>query len=286
MASANEKICNANSLISLKRGASAQVAERFVSLGCTNHLTNASVVVDLEEKARCDHYRIQNESQSAFHIGTGKVSQAAASRYRIYSLSFGALLSRHEITQSLDGVDSHCELKGLSIGDEKQHIDNFTTISHASPNARSDEFYKCILDGSSRSVFHGRVIVHKDSQHTDAQQQNRNLLLSPNAEADTKPQLEIYADDVKCSHGATVGQLDEEAVFYLRTRGLDEVSARQILTEAFALEIVEQIELNSLKEMVMNLAGDKLRAKTKDETAFMMLSHLWFSLEVCLLPDS
>ncbi len=262
---ANEKICNVNSFVHVQCGAHVQIIERFVSLDSTNHLTTASVAVQLDEQAQCDHYRIQNESQKAFHIGSANVNQAASSRYRIYSLSFGALLSRHEITQSLNGVESHCELKGLALGDGKQHIDNFTTISHASANASSDEFYKCILDGNSRSVFHGRVIVHKDAQHTDAQQQNRNLLLSPNAEADTKPQLEIYADDVKCSHGATVGQLDEDSVFYLRTRGLDEASARQMLTEAFALEIVEQIELDGLKQQIMVLVEEKLHPNAKDE---------------------
>ena len=173
-------------------------------------------------------------------------------------MSFGASLDRHEVDQSLDGEESHCELKGLSLGTGRQHIDNYTTVSHAAPNGTSDEYYKSILDDRARSVFHGRIKVAIDSQHTDAQQQNKNLLLSKNAEADTMPQLEIYADDVKCSHGATVGQLDESAVFYLRTRGLNERQARIVLTRAFAAEIVEAIEHQAIREQVECLVQNKL----------------------------
>ena len=260
---ASERLSNANSFIYAESGSRVQIVERFESLGETNHLTSASVALHLEDNVHVDHYRIQNESESAFHIGSTTISQDAGSRYRIFSLSSGALISRHEIRQSLDGEGSHCELKGVSVGHARQHIDNYTTVAHTSPGASSDEFYKGILNDNARSVFHGRIVVHKGAQHTDAQQQNRNLLLSPNAEADTKPQLEIYADDVKCSHGATVGQLDENAVFYLRARGLDEITARQMLTQAFAVDMIDKIELEPVREQVTGLVYDKLSSRTR-----------------------
>ena len=189
-----------------------------------------------------------------------KTRQEEGSQYRIFSSSFGALLNRHEVLQSLDGRNAHCELKGLYIGNGNQHIDNYTTIAHESEDATSDEFYKGVLDDRARSVFHGRIKVAPGAQRTDAHQQNRNLILSPNAEADTKPQLEIYADDVKCSHGATVGQLDENAVFYLRSRGLDEAQARAVLTDAFAAEIVRGIDLEPVLNEVSALIQKKLNS--------------------------
>ena len=258
---ASTRFCNINSFVHVDRGARIQLIERYLSLGNTNHLTNSSFTFKLEADAQVDHYRVQNESESAFHIGSARTRQADGSQYRIFSGSFGALLNRHEVIQSLDGRNSHCELKGLYIGDGNQHIDNYTTIAHESADATSDEFYKGILDDRARAVFHGRIKVAPGAQHTDAQQQNRNLLLSPNAEADTKPQLEIYADDVKCSHGATIGQLDEDAVFYLRSRGLEEMQARALLTHAFAAEIVNEIRLAPVQAEVTNLVQRKLSSE-------------------------
>ncbi len=255
---ADTRFCNVNNFIHAGKGARFQLIERYLSLGNTNHLTNSSFMFNLEADAQVDHYRIQNESESAFHIGSAKTRQKDSSRYRIFSISLGALLNRHEVIQSLDGENAHCELKGLYIGKGNQHIDNYTTIAHESADATSEEFYKGVLDDRARSVFHGRIKVAPGAQHTDAQQQNRNLLLSRNAEADTKPQLEIYADDVKCSHGATIGQLDESAVFYLRSRGLTEQQARTMLTDAFAAEIVNDIELEAVRTEVSNLVQQKL----------------------------
>ena len=255
---ADTRFCNVNNFVYAGKGANFQLIERYLSLGDTNHLTNSSFTFNLEADAQVDHYRIQNESECAFHIGSAKTRQKDSSRYRIFSISLGALLNRHEVIQSLDGENSHCELKGLYIGRGNQHIDNYTTIAHECADATSDEFYKGVLDDRARSVFHGRIKVAPGAQHTDAQQQNRNLLLSRNAEADTKPQLEIYADDVKCSHGATIGQLDENAVFYLRSRGLTEEQARTMLTDAFAAEIVNDIELEPVLTEVSNLVQKKL----------------------------
>ena len=252
-------LCNLNHFVHAEPKSKIEIIERYASLGETGHLTNSSMTLDLEKNSMVDHYRLQEESELSFHFGRAAINQSDGSHYRIYSLSFGALLNRHEIAQLLDGEQSQCDLKGLYIGHGRQHIDNYTTIVHGSANCTSNEFYKGILDDRARSVFHGRIKVEQDSQHTDAQQQNRNLLLSRNAEADTKPQLEIYADDVKCSHGATVGQLDEQAVFYLRSRGLKEDEARTILTHAFAQEIVNDIELTPVRKHVDRLVQEKLQ---------------------------
>lgn len=255
---ADALIGNVNHFISLGKGAKLDLVERYVSIADTGHMTNASIHFDLAESAEANHYRIQSESSDAFHLGYSAARQQQGSRYRIFSISMGSLLNRHEVSQHLEGEQSQCELKGLYIGDSKQHIDNYTTVVHASAEATSDEFYKGILADRARSVFHGRIKVNPGAQHTDAQQQNRNLLLSANAEADTKPQLEIYADDVKCSHGATVGHLDADAIFYLRSRGLSASEARVMLTEAFAAEIVEQIDLLPIRQHILKLLRSKL----------------------------
>ena len=257
---ADSKFNNINCFVHAESGAKIQLIERYHSLGATNHLTNSAFTFKLDADAQVNHYRIQNESESAFHVGSAKTRQEEGSQYRIFSSSFGALLNRHEVLQSLDGRNAHCELKGLYIGNGNQHIDNYTTIAHESEDATSDEFYKGVLDDRARSVFHGRIKVAPGAQRTDAHQQNRNLILSPNAEADTKPQLEIYADDVKCSHGATVGQLDDNAVFYLRSRGLDEAQARAVLTDAFAAEIVRGIDLEPVLNEVSALIQKKLNS--------------------------
>lgn len=260
---ADTGLSNINHFVSLAQGAKIDLIERYVSTAATTHMTNASIGFNLAESGEVNHYRIQDESCRALHVGYTTARQHQSSRYRIFSVSTGALLNRHEVKQNLEGQQAQGEMKGLYIGNGNQHIDNYTTVVHASPNATSDEFYKGILAERGRAVFHGRIKVNPDAQHTDAQQQNKNLLLSTNAEADTKPQLEIYADDVKCSHGATVGYLESDAIFYLRSRGLDEADARAMLTEAFALEIIEQIEHAPVREHLVGLLREKL-ANTLD----------------------
>ncbi len=257
------RLSNVNHFVSLAEGAKLDLIERYVSIAPTTHMTNASITISAAESSELTHYRIQDESPSALHIGYATASQHQSSRYRIFSISTGAHLDRHEVKQHLDGQHAHCEMKGLYIGNGKQHIDNYTTVVHASPNATSEEYYKGILADRGRAVFHGRIKVKPNAQHTDAQQQNKNLLLSTNAEADTKPQLEIYADDVKCSHGATVGYLESDAIFYLRSRGLDEATARAMLTEAFAAEIIVQVEHVAVREHLLELLRNKL-ADTMD----------------------
>ncbi len=255
---ADARLSNVNHFVSLAENAKLDLVERYVSVAQTSHMTNASIELNIADSAELNHYRIQNESRSALHVGYATANQSENSQYRIFSISIGALLDRHEVKQNLAGELARCEMKGLYVGNEKQHIDNYTTVTHASPEASSDEYYKGILADRGRSVFHGRIIVNKDAQLTDAQQQNRNLLLSQDAEAATKPQLEIYADNVKCSHGATVGHLDSDAIFYLRSRGLDEKEARAILTEAFATEIIELVDLVPVREYLFELLREKL----------------------------
>ena len=170
------------------------------------------------------------------------------------------LLTRNDIHTQLVGQGAHMEMNGLVLGKGRQHIDNHTEVTHAVPNCTSDEYYKSVLDDQSRSVFRGRIIVAQDAQQTLADQQNNNLLLSKRAEADTKPQLEIYADDVKCSHGATVGQLDESSLFYLKSRGISESAARGLLTFAFANEVVERIQIPAIQQELTSIIAGELLA--------------------------
>ncbi len=256
--SAEQVLCNTCNFLFAASGSSATIIERYLSSDATNHLTVSTFSAFVGDGSRLEHCRVQNESLQAFHVGSTHVNQSAHSEYRLHSHSLGASLSRHDVTQELNSEHSVCELNGLYIGNGTQHLDSFTNIVHSSCDAKSSEFYKGILDDRARAVFHGRIRVEQDAQRTDAHQQNRNLLLSRDAEADTKPQLEIYADDVKCAHGATVGELDENAIFYLQSRGLDQRHARSILTKAFASDIVDRIDSEPIREYVNNLVYDKL----------------------------
>ena len=173
------------------------------------------------------HYMIEREDTHAFNVSTLRIQQGRSANVASHSVLLGGALVRNNVHPVLAGEGGECLINGLFIGNGRQHLDNYMLVEHASPHCGSRQFYNGILDGHARGVFHGRIIVHKDAQKTDAKQTNRNLLLSDDAQIDTKPQLEIYADDVKCTHGATIGQIDEEALFYLRSRGIDEASARK-----------------------------------------------------------
>ena len=225
----------------------ASLVERYLALDEAVYFTNAVTEIQLADNAVLDYYRVQEESAKAFHISGIHVRQQRDSRFNAHAVSLGGALTRNDIDVQLAAAGAHCGLTGLYLAAGRQHVDIHTRIDHLQPHGTSNEFYKGILDGHGRGVFNGKVIVHPDAQKTDARQTNNNLLLSDNAEADTKPQLEIYADDVKCSHGATVGQLDADAVFYLRSRGVDESAARRLLTHAFAAEIIEQVKVPALR---------------------------------------
>ncbi len=209
--------------------------------------TNAVTEVVAGENAVIDHYKVQRESRRAFHLAAMHVHQARSSTFASHSFVLGGALVRNDVTAVLAGEGCECTLNGLYAGHGEQLIDNHTFIEHAKPHCASHELYKGILDGKAHGVFNGKIHVHQDAQKTDAKQTNQTLLLSDDATINTKPQLEIYADDVKCTHGATVGQLDADALFYLRARGLDRESARALLTYAFANDVIDRVKVEPLR---------------------------------------
>lgn len=229
------------------RSSEAKIVETYAAIGEGSYFTNVVTEIVAGENASIDHTRVQLESDDAFHVSLTSVRQARSSRFFSHSIQLGGAIVRNEIHASLDGEGSECRLDGLFVLRGAQHVDNHTVIDHASPNATSEELYKGVLDGRSRGVFDGKIIVRKDAQKTSSRQTNNNLLLSNEAVADSKPQLEILADDVKCTHGSTIGQINEEALFYLQSRGLGRTEARGILTFAFASEIIGRLNVESLK---------------------------------------
>ncbi|GAC1483532.1 MAG: Fe-S cluster assembly protein SufD [Gemmatimonadaceae bacterium] len=243
-------VSHPRNLIIAGRHSCGTVIESYVSLRDSGYFTNAVTEIAVGEGAHLDHYKIQRESERAFHVGTVQIREARDSRLHSFSFAVGGALARTNIYTALDGDAATCTLNGLYLTDGTQHIDNQTSIEHIAPNCPSHEVYKGVLDGRSHGVFNGKVYVHPEAQKTDGKQSNNNLLLSPNARVDTKPQLEIFADDVKCTHGATVGRLDEMAMFYLNSRGIGPETARTLLTYAFAADVLETIELEPLKKQL------------------------------------
>ncbi|WP_428827062.1 Fe-S cluster assembly protein SufD [Azonexus sp. IMCC34842] len=239
-------------------GSSASIIEHHVAIGAPSYFTNTVTDIVLAPGASIEHYKLQQESPAAFHIAAVNVTQEADSRFVSGSFSLGAQLARVDITVGLQGAGAACDLDGLYVVDGPQHVDHHTCIDHRQPGCTSREFYKGVLNGAAHGVFNGRVVVYRDAQGSDAVQSNRNLLLSDNAEIDTKPQLEIWADDVKCSHGATVGQLDPAQIFYLRSRGIGEAAARALLSRAFAMEVIDRVRILPLQERLDDLLQHKL----------------------------
>lgn len=244
-----ETLAATRHVIILDDSAEAQVIETFVGLGQA-YLSAAVTEVFVGPNADLTLYKQQSESDKAYHFGGIYVKQARDARFRHHNFAFGSLLARNDIHADLDHA-SECELNGLFVGGKRQHIDNHTRINHLEPRGSSREVYKGVLDDRARGVFQGRVIVAQDAQNTDSEMNNRNLLLSDDAEIDTKPQLEIYADDVKCGHGVTVGQLDEKSIFYLQSRCVDEETARNMLTFAFANEMVDKVKIKDLHDRLL-----------------------------------
>jgi Fe-S cluster assembly protein SufD len=235
-----------------------EIIESYESLTSTPYMTNSVAEIVLEENAFISHVKIQNESTSGFHVGTSDIGLKKASNYTSYNLNFGAKIARNNINAKFEQPGTECHLFGLYMGSGDQLIDNHTLIDHAQPLCNSNELYKGVLTGSARAVFNGKIIVRRDAQKTNAFQQNKNILLSEDALVDTKPQLEIFADDVKCSHGATVGQLDEEALFYLRSRGIGKDAARSIMVAAFAEDVVKNIRHKHVVEYLEEKIAQKL----------------------------
>ena len=234
-------------LVVLGRTARATVVESFGGSSGA-YFTNAVTEIVVGDNAELDHYKIQEEGPEAYHVGIMQVQLGRAARFSSHAFTLGGLWTRNEINAVFTGEGAECTLNGLYRGDGRRLIDNHTFIDHAVPNCVSHELYKGVLGDKARGVFNGKIYVRQDAQKTDAKQTNKTLLLSEEATINTKPQLEIYADDVKCTHGATVGQLDDESIFYLRSRGVGLQEARNLLIYAFANDVVGRVKVPSLRE--------------------------------------
>ncbi len=245
-------------LVVAEEGSSLSLIEDYQGEENTTYFTNTITEVSLAPRATLTHYKFQREGKLAYHVGHMAVKQAAGSQFASHSFSVGGKLVRSDITIGLAEPLAQCFMNGVYAPAEGQHIDHHTVVTHDAPNCRSEQDYKGILSGHSRAVFNGRVIVAKDAQHTEAKQQNKNLLLSKNSEIDTKPQLEIFADDVVCTHGATVGQLDEDALFYLATRGIGQADATRYLVQAFAVENLRSVANDELRNWIGTLINQQV----------------------------
>ncbi len=235
-------------IVVAEAGSKATIIEYYESEG--KSFTNSAVQIFVEDNANLTHYRVQKESAESYHVGTTEITLKRGSFYNSTNINLGAKLSRHDIHLKFTAEGGECFVDGLYMLSGDQHHDTHSEIDHALPNCVSHQSYKGVLNDKSRGVFNGKVFVRENASGTDAQQSNKNLLLSNDARVDTKPQLEIYNDDVKCAHGATVGQLEEEELFYLLSRGLNESLARNLLTYGFAEEIVNKIEIESIKKQL------------------------------------
>jgi Fe-S cluster assembly protein SufD len=233
------------------------IVESFVGVGEGRYLTNAVTEIDAGDDAHVTHVKIQSETPDGWHIASISGRQGRGATIVSHNVSLGAALSRNDIGSRLDGPGAECKLYGLYIADGTQHVDNHTWLDHAQPHCPSWEMYKGLLAGRARAVFNGRIVVREGAQKTDAKQSNRNLILGDGALVYTRPQLEIYANDVKCTHGATIGRLDEESLFYLRTRGLPATEARNLLIRAFAGDLIDQIPVAGIRAVL----GDALDAR-------------------------
>jgi Fe-S cluster assembly protein SufD len=237
-------------LVVAEENSSATLIESFVSSHSGKYFTNAIAEIVLKDGAQLDHYRVQRESNNAYHVSTTSAELGRASRYDTTSINLGAQLSRHDVSVVMDHEGAETAVDGLYMVGSDQHTDTHSVIDHKQPHCTSHQLYKGILDGNGRAVFNGKVFVREGAQKTDAQQTNKNLLLSEKARVDTKPQLEIYADDVKCAHGAAVGQIDPEELFYLEARGIGPELGRNLLTYGFAEEVIGKIKIDSIRSQL------------------------------------
>jgi Fe-S cluster assembly protein SufD len=264
-------------LIVAGKNSQVTVVEDYVSLGEGTTFSNAATELIAGDNSHVEHYMIVREGDKACNFSTLRIQQGRNANVATHSLLLSGALVRNNVHPVLAGEGSECLINGLFMANGRQHMDNYMLVEHASPHCDSRQFYNGILNGNSHGVFHGRIIVHKDAQKTDAKQTNRNLLLSDDAQIDTKPQLEIYADDVKCTHGATIGQVDENALFYLRSRGLDEVSARHVLLLAFANECLERMKSRAVRDHLERLVVEGLpeQARVSSELSAHAADRNW-----------
>jgi Fe-S cluster assembly protein SufD len=251
-------VTHPRNLVVIEREASAAVIETYASLEQNVYWTNAVTEISAADGARVDFYRVQRESPRAYHVATTQTHQGRDSTVNLHTVAFGGALARHDIGAVMGGPGGTLILNGLYLLADAQHADHHTTIDHAADHCESHEYFNGVLDGKSRGVFTGRIIVRPGAQKTDSKQTNNNLLLSTDAHADSQPQLEIYADDVKCTHGSTVGPLDSRALFYLRSRGVGEHEARRLLTYGFAAEILGRIQEAPLRAQLDGIVRSRL----------------------------
>jgi Fe-S cluster assembly protein SufD len=255
---ARPAVAHPRTLIVVAPDAHCTIVETYSGTG--SYFTNAVTEIVAGSGSVVDHYKVQLESSSAFHIGVMFASLGRSANFSSTCISLGGALVRNEVSATLaEGTDA--TLNGLYLVNGTQHVDNHTSIDHAKPHGTSHELYKGILDGKASAVFNGRIIVRKDAQKTDSKQTNKNLVLSDEAVIDTKPELQIFADDVRCTHGATIGQLDAESLFYLQSRGIGKRDARSLLTYAFAQDIIDRIKVQSLKDSLERVLFEKFHER-------------------------
>ncbi|MBB3209984.1 Fe-S cluster assembly protein SufD [Rhodopirellula rubra] len=243
-----QTVCHPRNLIRLGKGSRAAVIESYLGREGEGYFTNAITQIELDKSADLDHHKLQHEQTDSLHVASTHIDQKDSSEFRSHYFSFGSLMARNEINCMLDGGEIVATLNGLYMPTGEQLMDCRTRIDHAKPNCNTYELYKGILDDHAKGVFNGKIFVHQDAQKTDAKQSNQALLLSDDAVVNTKPQLEIYADDVKCTHGATIGELDENALYYLRSRGVSKDLARKMLIFAFANDVVQGVEIPAVRQ--------------------------------------
>jgi Fe-S cluster assembly protein SufD len=260
IASEADVATHCRNLVVADEGSRARIVEHHVALGAARYLSNVFTRLVVAPGADVEHLKLQDEGGAAFHIAALHAGLAERARLLSGSYAFGAALARCDIRVGLNAEGADCTLDGLTMSDGQRHVDHHTHIDHAQPHGTSRELYKGVLADASRVVFNGRIVVQPGAQHSDAAQSNRNLLLSEQAEVDTQPQLEIYADDVQCSHGATVGELDAEQIYYLRSRGVADATARAWLTYAFAAEMVERVRVAPLRARLDTMLRARLPA--------------------------
>lgn len=259
-------VSHPRNLIVIGRGSQATIVESYCGMEEELYFTNAVTEIVVGENGVGEHYKVQREGEKAFHIATLQARLERNSNFSSHSISLGGALVRNEVNAVLDGEGGECALNGLYMVSGRQHVDNHTRIDHVKAHCNSRELYKGVLDGKSRGVFSGKIYVHEGAEKTDAKQTNNNLLLSQEALIDTKPQLEIYNNDVKCAHGSTIGQLDQDAIFYLRSRGISREDARNLLSYAFASDVISRIRIDPMRAQMdeLLLAKFQKEPQTKD----------------------
>ncbi|MTI22673.1 Fe-S cluster assembly protein SufD [Fulvivirga sp. RKSG066] len=258
-ASEGQSFNNPRNIFHIERNSEVTFLEDFNTEGAHESLTNIVSEIIVEENAAVEYYKLQNNKDTAYHVGTTQVHQERSSRFSAYTFTLNGAMIRNNMNIVVDGEGCESNMYGLYLINGNTHVDNHTEVDHIKPNCVSNELYKGILDDSSHGVFNGKVFVRQEAQKTNAFQSNKNILLSDTSVMNSKPQLEIWADDVKCSHGCTTGQLDEDGMFYLRARGLSVESARALMLYAFAVDVVSSIKLEPLKEFLQNLISERLQ---------------------------